>query len=71
MRGRRQCASFRFLGPEGARRLLVDAWGNPPEAAEGTLGMLVPTDLSPLTPEGWGIIIDYGRRPTRPVRRGR
>ena len=41
--------SFRFLGPEGSRRLLVDAWGNPPEAATGVLGMLVPTAVSPLS----------------------
>ena len=51
--------SFRFLGPEGSRRLLTQGWGNPPEQAEGVLGMLVPTDVSPLSPEGWGVVITY------------
>jgi len=51
--------SFRFIGPEGSRRLLVEAWGNPPGAAEGVLGMLIPAAVSPLTAEGWGIVITY------------
>jgi uncharacterized membrane-anchored protein len=50
---------FRFLGPEGSRRLLTDGWGNPPHSAEGVLGMLVPADVSPLGPAGWGIVITY------------
>ena len=52
-------ASFRFLGPEGSRRLLIDGWGNPPAAADDVLGMLVPSAHSPLSPEGWGIVITY------------
>jgi len=51
--------SFRFLGPEGSRRLLVDAWGNPPAAAEDVLGMLIPSGASPVSREGWGIVITY------------
>lgn len=51
--------SFRFIGPEGARRLLTEGWGNPPGAGEGTLGMLIPTAASPLSAEGWGIVIEY------------
>jgi uncharacterized membrane-anchored protein len=51
--------TFRFIGSEGARRLLTEAWGNPPGAAEGVLGMLIPTIASPLAPEGWGIVIEY------------
>ena len=43
--------SFRFLGPEGSRRVLTEGWGNPPESAEGVLGMLVPADISPLSRE--------------------
>ena len=31
--------SFRFIGAEGSRRLLVDGWGNPPGSAEDVLGM--------------------------------
>ena len=51
--------AFRFIGPEGSRRLLTQAWGNPPAAAEGVLGMLVPAEASPLSPEGWGVIIGF------------
>ena len=43
--------TFRFIGPEGSRRLLVEAWGNPPEMASGVLGMLIPTSSSPLSAE--------------------
>jgi uncharacterized membrane-anchored protein len=49
--------SFRYLGPEDAQRVLVDAWGNPPGAE--TLGMLFPANVSPLQREGWGVVIDY------------
>src|SRR5215510_15844772 len=52
-------ASFRFIGPEASKRLLTEAWGNPPEAADDVLGMLIPTATSPLTREGWGIVITY------------
>ena len=51
--------SFRFIGPEGSRRLLTDAWRNPPAAAEGVLGMLIPAAISPLTDAGWGIVMSY------------
>jgi uncharacterized membrane-anchored protein len=51
--------SFRFLGQEGSRRLLTEAWGNPKEASEGVLGMLVPAAASPLSKDGWGIVITY------------
>lgn len=51
--------SFRYLGPEGAKRLLTEGWGNPAAATDGVLGMLVPSAVSPLTPEGWGIVITY------------
>lgn len=51
--------SFRFVGPEGSRRLLVQAWGNPPESADDVLGMLIPSAVSPLADEGWGIVITY------------
>src|SRR4051794_8804819 len=44
---------FRFIGPEGSRRLLTEAWGNPPNSADDVLGMLVPADASPLGQSGW------------------
>lgn len=49
--------TFRYLPPEQAERLLVEAWGNPPGTK--TLGMLFPSDVSPLAAEGWGVVITY------------
>ncbi|MBU1168387.1 MAG: DUF2167 domain-containing protein [Proteobacteria bacterium] len=49
--------SFRYLDPEDTERVLVMAWGNP--EGDGTLGMLFPSDISPLTEDGWGVIITY------------
>lgn len=49
--------SFRYLGPEQADKILVEAWGNPPGTK--TLGMLFPSDVSPLAGDGWGVVITY------------
>ena len=49
--------TFRYLNPEDSRRVLEDAWGNPPGLE--TLGMLFPADVSPLSEKSWGIIISY------------
>ena len=54
-------ASLRFVGKEGSRRLLVEAWGNPPDAADGVLGMIIPAKLSPLTAAGWGIVVEFDK----------
>jgi uncharacterized membrane-anchored protein len=51
--------SFRFIGAEGSRRLLTEGWGNPAGSADGVMGMLIPSGVSPLTHEGWGIVISY------------
>ena len=53
--------SYRFLDPAGSRRLLVDAWGNPPDAVDGTLGVLFPTSTDLLSAEGWAVIISYDK----------
>ncbi|MGB8507024.1 MAG: DUF2167 domain-containing protein [Pyrinomonadaceae bacterium] len=49
--------SFRYLAPEQADDILVKAWGNPPGTK--TLGMLFPSNTSPLADEGWGVVITY------------
>ena len=49
--------NFRYLDPAQANKILVEAWGNPP--GHPTLGMLFPSDVSPLSPEGWGVVITY------------
>ncbi|MCU6434570.1 DUF2167 domain-containing protein [Undibacterium sp. Jales W-56] len=49
--------SFRYLSPEDAEKVLVDAWGNPPGAK--TLGMIFPANLSPLSAASWGVVVTY------------
>ena len=49
--------NFRYLSPEQADRVLVDAWGNPPGTK--TLGMLFPSEVSPVSEEGWGVVITF------------
>jgi len=50
-------STFRYLPPADAERVLVEAWGNPPGTA--TLGMILPADISPLSDQGWGVIVTY------------
>ncbi len=50
-------STFRYLPPADAERVLVEAWGNPPGTA--TLGMVLPADISPLSEQGWGVIVTY------------
>jgi uncharacterized membrane-anchored protein len=49
--------NFRYLGPEDARRVLEQGWGNPD--GQGTLGMLVPVDIGVVSEGGWGVVITY------------
>jgi len=49
--------SFRYIDPQNAERVIVQAWGNP--KGDGTLGMLFPADVSPLSEQGWGVVITY------------
>jgi uncharacterized membrane-anchored protein len=51
--------SFRYLPPADAGRLLTEGWGNPPGAQ--TLGMILPSAVSPLSAAGWGVIITYDK----------
>lgn len=50
-------SSLRYLPPDDAERVLVDAWGNPP--GNKTLGMIFPADLTPLDEKSWGVVITY------------
>ena len=51
--------NFHYLSPADAKKLLVEVWRNPPEAADGTLGAIVPADVDLTTAEGWAIIVTY------------
>jgi uncharacterized membrane-anchored protein len=51
-------SDFRYLGPEDARKVIVDLWGNPPSRGD-TLGMIFPADVGPSEPASWGIVFTY------------
>jgi uncharacterized membrane-anchored protein len=51
--------AYRFLDRAGAKYLLEDAWGNPPGAADDVLGMIIPTNVSPLDEAGWGVVVSF------------
>ena len=51
-------ARYYFLGPDEAKRVLVDVWRNPPSEAEGVLGLVMPADKTVLD-ESWGAIVTY------------
>jgi hypothetical protein len=48
-------SSYRYLGPEDARKVIVDIWGNPPSRGD-TLGMIFPADVEPAQPGGWAVV---------------
>lgn len=49
---------YYFLPAAEARRVLVDAWHNPPESAEGVLGMVFEKDTT-VFDNVWGAVITY------------
>ncbi|OEC46034.1 hypothetical protein A7D27_04280 [Pseudomonas sp. 1D4] len=49
---------FVYLDGKDAERVLVEAWGNPPDAEE-PLGMILPKGISPLADESWAVTIEY------------
>jgi uncharacterized membrane-anchored protein len=51
-------ADYRYLDPKETEKLLV-AWGNPPEAAQGTEGAVVPSTVDPFENEGWAVVLSY------------
>jgi uncharacterized membrane-anchored protein len=50
---------FAFLDAGDARKLLVEIYGNPPDAVSDVLGVLVPTSVSVLAQESWFAVITY------------
>ncbi|HVE79591.1 MAG TPA: DUF2167 domain-containing protein [Gemmatimonadaceae bacterium] len=52
-------AGFRYLDADAARTVLVDLWGNPPQGAGETLGMIFPADVGPTDDGSWGVVITY------------
>lgn len=50
--------AYYFLGPDEAKRVLVEGWGNPPDAAENVLGIVFPEGKTFLD-DTWGAVITY------------
>lgn len=51
-------SAYDFYGPEDARTILVQVWGNPPESAANVLGVVMPAGASPLS-DSWGAVVTY------------
>jgi uncharacterized membrane-anchored protein len=51
--------NFNYLDAQDAKTVLVKLWGNPPSQVEDTLGLLMPSNLTPLDPNCWAVIISY------------
>jgi len=47
-----------FLNGDDAERVLVEAWGNPPDQ-QLPLGMILPKGVSPLADESWAVTVEY------------
>ncbi len=47
-----------FLDGDDAERVLVQAWGNPPDE-KPPLGMILPKGVSPLAEESWAVTVEY------------
>jgi uncharacterized membrane-anchored protein len=50
-------SDFRFLDHDDAEKVLHDLWGNPPDP--NSLGMIFASDVGPLDPGRWGIVVSY------------
>ncbi len=50
-------AEYQFLDQKDARRILEEAWGNPPD--ETVLGMVMPAGASPFDLDVWAATISY------------
>jgi uncharacterized membrane-anchored protein len=48
---------FKYLDGDQAQYILHDLWGNP--GGEGTLGMIVPSEIPITSPDSWAFIITY------------
>lgn len=48
---------FYFLNAEDTQKVLVDVWGNPPD--QTTLGMLLPSEVTPFDEDSWAVTIEY------------
>ena len=50
---------FVYLEADDAKKLLVEGWGNPPDAVEGVIGVVLPAGKNPMAAETWGAVVTY------------
>ena len=50
-------AGYRFLQTADARRVLEEAWGNPPDPE--IMGMIFPSDRGPFADDSWAVVISF------------
>jgi uncharacterized membrane-anchored protein len=48
---------FKFLNPSQSQYVLHDLWRNPPDPE--VLGMIFPSEASPIIPQTWAIVVTY------------
>lgn len=50
--------AYDYYSPSDAKTILTTIWNNPPSAADGVLGLVMPAGKSPLS-DAWGAVITY------------
>ncbi|WP_193214522.1 DUF2167 domain-containing protein [Luteolibacter marinus] len=50
---------YRFVDASGAKKIVVDLWGNPPGSASDVLGMVVPAGEEVAEPDSWAIVLSF------------
>lgn len=50
---------YYYLSPADAEKVLVDVWGNMPGIGTRTLGMLMPSGVTPFDDASWAVTIEY------------
>ncbi|MBB5353958.1 putative membrane-anchored protein [Haloferula luteola] len=50
---------YRFLGENAAKKVIVDLWGNPPDTAESTMGLVLPEGQAIEHPGDWAIVVEF------------
>ncbi|QPQ55890.1 DUF2167 domain-containing protein [Allosphingosinicella flava] len=51
-------SNYYFLPADEAKRVLTDVWGNPPDVAEGVLGLVLPAGKT-VFDDSWGAVITF------------
>jgi uncharacterized membrane-anchored protein len=51
--------AYYFLGEKDSRKVLTEGWGNPPEAADGVLGMVFAKGTDFTMPGAWGGVVTF------------